>query len=289
MTLSQNLTFQLADTGVILNADVVPGTPFVDLTRVSGFDNAPYRETKRDHEGTDGGFMDAEFETGRDITLEGTVYVPIGQSVESYLDSLKANWAPSSTLVPLYVLPDSTVGTRVMYVKPLGCKYDWDTARRIGATNVQFNAYAEDPILYDLIPTSINLPIGAIVTSGFGFNLGFSFGFGSVSTNSDGQFVSVGGNRPTPPLLTITGPVTNPIIMNDTTGDVMTFSIVLTGGQTLVIDPQYKTVRLNGTTNRRSSLIVPGWFYMQPGNNFIRFRASAGSGSLNVAFQNAWR
>lgn len=288
MTLTNNLTFQLSDTGVILNDDDVLG-PFVDITRVSGLDNAPYRETKRDHEGVDGGFMDAEFETGRDITLEGTVYVPSGQSVESYLDSLKNNWEPSTSLVPLYLLPDSDVGTRLVFVKPLGCKYDWETARRIGATNVQFNAYAEDPRIYDITQTSVTLPLGAIVTTGFSFNLGFSFGFGSVSTNSDGQYLTVGGNRLTPPIFTISGPVTNPIIINDTTGNTMGFTINLLAGQTLVIDTQYRTVRLNGTTNRRSALTLPGWFMLQPGQNFIRFRASAGSGTLNVAYRNAWR
>jgi len=289
VTLTNNLTFQLSDTGIILNDDSVLGVPFVDIDRVSGLDNAPYRETKRDHEGSDGGFMDAEFETGRDITLEGTVYAPLGVSLESYLDSLKNNWEPSTTLVPLYLLPDNTVGTRLVFVKPLGCKYDWDTARRIGSTSVQFNAYAEDPRIYDFTQTSTNIPIGAIVTNGFGFNLGFSFSFGTVSTNSDGQFVSVSGNRPTPPIFTISGPVTNPLIISDTLGRTMGFTITLGVGETLVIDTQYRTVRLNGTTNRRSTLTLPGWFMLQPGSNFIRFRAAAGSGTLNIAYRNAWR
>lgn len=287
-TLSE-LTFQLTDSGVVLNSDVLLNTPYVDIQQVSGLDNAPYRETKRDHEGTDGGFMDAEFEQGRDITLEGVVYAPSGTSIESYLDSLKENWAPSSSLVPLFVMADNTVGLRYVNVKPLGCKYNWETARRLGVTNVQFNCYAEDPRLYTYSATDVIIPVGAFIYTGFGFNLGFSFGFGGASSDTDGQYVTVGGNRPTPPLLTINGPVVNPVIYNDTVGKFMTFAITLNDGDQLQIDTKTHTVRLGGSANRRNTLTNAGWFMLQPGQNFMRFRAESGTGSLEVFYHDAWR
>src|ERR1700743_1882487 len=114
-TLVNDSTFQLLDTGVILNDDTVLNVPFIDIEEVTGFDNAPYRQTKRDHEGVDGGFMDAEFETGRDIALIGTVYAN-NNPLETFLDKLKANWAPSSVLVPLYYYTVDQ-GLRVLYVK----------------------------------------------------------------------------------------------------------------------------------------------------------------------------
>jgi len=289
MALSSNLSFQLGTTGTILNDDSVPNVPFIDVTRVSGLDNAPYRQTKRDHEGIDGGFMDAEFESGRDLILDGILYAN-NNPIEPILDSLKANFSPSKVLIPFYFL-SSDVGTRFVMVKPLGVKYDWDDLRRIGCCTIQIAMYAEQPMIFDNVLVSTVMVIGATVFTGFGFSLGFSFGFGGTSTTADGVFVINGGNRATPPLLTIQGPATNPIIYNDTVSKNLSFNITLASTQTLVIDPYYRTVRLNGTTNRRSTLVNAGWFYLEPGNNFIKFRSTNGAdtGFLTMAYRNAWR
>src|SRR6266487_2682760 len=118
-TLVNPLSFQLNDNGVILNDDLIyPNTPFVDITEVSGLGNAEYRETKRDHEGNDGSFMDAEFELGREIRLKGTVY---GNSapLEPYLDDLKENFAPVTSPIPFYFITENGT-TRLIYVKPRG-------------------------------------------------------------------------------------------------------------------------------------------------------------------------
>jgi hypothetical protein len=286
-TLVNDTTFQLTDTGIVLNDDAVINTPFIDIEEVGGLDNAPYRQTKRDHEGIDGGFMDAEFEMGRDISLKGVVYAN-NNPLETFLDSLKANWAPSSTPLPLYLLTNET-GLRVVFVKPLGCQYDWNMLRRTGMTGISFTAYAEDPRIYGGTLQTAILPMGAFVFSGFAFSLSFPFGFGGVSATTDGQFVYNIGNRPAPVVLTITGPVVNPVILNDTTSSTMQFNITLGVGETLVIDTQYHTVRLNGTTNRRSVMTVPGWFLLQVGGNFIRFRGASGTGTLTVDYRASWR
>lgn len=288
VTLASPLTYQLGDTGVLLNDSSDLNAPFVDVTKVSGLDNAPYRETKRDHEGVDGGFMDAEFETGRDISIEGTIYSN-GSDMESYLDSLKANFAPSRTLVPFYFCPSTTIGTRMILVKPLGVSYDWDQMRRLGCAAATFRMYAEQPFILSTQITSINISVGATVFTGFGFPFGFNLAFGGVSNTSDGSNFFNLGNRPAPITFTITGPVTNPTIISDTAGTHMDFNIVLSATDTLTIDTYYRTVRLNGVTNRRSLMTNAGWFQMLQGTNFIRFRSQAGSGTLNVSFRSAWR
>lgn len=291
-SLVNDTTFQLSDTGVVINDDTLANQPFIDIEQVSGLDSAPFRQTKREHEGVDGGFMDAEFESGRDIALVGIVYAN-NNPMETFLDKLKANWAPSTTLVPLYIYTLET-GLRVVYVKPLGVKYDWDALRRTGMCAVTFSAFAEDPRIYSGTLLSSVIPMGATVFSGFGFNLGFNFGFGGVSTTADGAFVYNVGNRPAPCTLTVTGPITNPVIQNDTVSAAMVFNITLLSTDTLVIDTQYHTVRLNGA-NRRSTMTYPGWFMLEAdpvaagGGNFIRLRGSAGTGTLTVSYRASWR
>lgn len=287
MSLTSNWTFRLLDNGAILNDDAVPGQPFIDIDKVSGLDNAPFRESKRDHEGVDGGFIDAEFETGRDITLSGTVYSN-GTPLEPFLDTLKANYAPVSDPVPFYLFDDDT-GERVIFVKSRGCRYDWELSRRIGLTPIQFLLYAEDPRIYENFVQTIPFAIGATFTTGMSFNLVFNLSFGGSSTTLDGQFVTNAGNRPAPAIVTFTGPLDTPVLINDTSGDVLQFNIILDVGDTLVVDLANHTVKLNGNTNRRNTLVAPNWFLLPVGQTFLRFRAASGSGSMILTFKNAYR
>lgn len=286
MALTEDLTFKLGDSGVVLNSSSA-GVPFVDVISVVGLDNAPYRETRREHEGADGGFMDAEFERGRDILLNAEIYTN-SSTMETYLDSLKFNFAPSTSLVPFYFKAPG-VDERLVYVKPLGFKYDWEQLRRIGQAKAQFKMFAEDPRIYTSLLITNNVPFSPGALTGFGFNLSFNFGFGGAAS-TDGVIVTNAGNRPTPPIFTINGPCTDPSIRDDTYGNILSFSITLAAGETLVIDTKYKTVRLNGSVNRRGSMTNFEWFFLQPGSTFIRYGASVGAGSsMDVSFRSAWR
>jgi hypothetical protein len=288
--LTQDLTFKYTDTGVVLNTD--PPGDFIDIDRITGLDNAPYRETERDHEGVDGGFLDAEFEKSRSVTLSGTVY-STPTTIMALLDQLKENFAPTRVPQPLYLLMGS-VGERVIFAKSRGCLFDITTAYRTGTTPIKFEMLAEDPIIYDSALQTAPVPLGVTVGTGIGFPLGFPFDFGAVAPGVDGVDVYNAGNRPAPATLTIAGGtgVTDPIIVNDATGSTLKFvGLTLSSTDTLVIDLRNKTVTLNGSTNRRSKLINPQWFYLAKGINHIRYRAAVtGTGStLTVAWRNPRR
>lgn len=285
MPLTDDFSYMLSDNGVILNPDNFT-PPFVDITNVQGLDNAPIRSTERDHEGTDGGFMDAVYEKGRSVILEGMAYAS-GDQVESFLDSLKANYAPSRTLVPFYFKKPG-VTERFLRVKPLGCRYDETTLRRIGATEIQFSMYAEDPRIYSSSANSVTLVQSPVAPSGRSYSRGYSYGYGAAVTPYVANMVN-NGNRPTPVVFMINGPATNPRIINDTLGLTMSFNLTVDAGSMLVIDTYYHTVKLDGA-NRRGSLLLPNWFLLQPGNNFIRYASDFAGGSvLNAQYYDAWR
>lgn len=286
MALTDDFSYQLGDDGVILNPNSTT-LPFVDIKKIAGLDNAPYRTTERNHEGADGGFMDAEFEKGRSVILDGVLYAD-HDSVEPYLDDLKANYAPSRTLIPFYFKKPG-VQERFLKVKPLGVKYDVETLRRIGQTDIQFSMFAEDPRIYSSGINQVQVFQEPIVTTGRSYNKEYSYSYGPPITPT-GQNMVVGGNRPTPPIITIFGPANYPRVINETLGVVMEFDIVLNSGETLVIDTQYHTVRLDGVANRRSSMINPNWFSLLPGVNYIRYRSNIdGNSYLTVQWYNAWR
>lgn len=288
--LTEDLTWRLGDTGTILNTESTSNGTFVDIVSAKGYDSAPFRTTQRDHEGDDGGYMDAEFERGRDVLLRGTFY---GDSadMEVYLDQLKAEWAPSKTLIKLYHKAPG-VAERHLLVKPLGLHYDWDTMRRTGCTDVEFSAFAEDPRIYEGDLITEQLGLGSSILIGFAFNYGYNLSYSGLTSVNDAITINVGGNRPTPPVLVINGPVINPQIINDTLGLTMNFRpIVINNGQTLVVDMKNKTVKFNGTVNQRNVLTAPNWFYLQPGANQLRFRATSTDPAANVQIQYrpAWR
>lgn len=284
--LTDSFTWQLGDNGFTLNTNAAQGA-FVDIDRATGFASAPFRETKKDHEGVDGGFLDAEFETGRDILLTGTCYMN-GTDYDAILDRLQAEWAPSKTLVPLY-FTTSGLTTRVLFVKPRGVTYDIDALARVGACAISFSAYAELPHKFDTVLQSSIQTVGATIFTGFSLPLGFPFGFGGTSSTTDGANIYNGGNRPAPVTLILQGPCSGPVIYNDTVGTYLSFSTLTLGAtDVMVVDTYYKTVRINGG-NRRSFLDNAGWFSLVPGANFIRFRAFTGTGTLTVQWRSAWR
>jgi hypothetical protein len=286
--LTDDLSFQLGDTGVLLNADDTT-LPFVDVTQVIGLDSAPFRTAQRDHEGTDGDFIDAEFESGRDLLLSGTIYAD-PDNMESYLDSLLVNYAPSRTLVPFYFKAPG-VNERLLMVKPLGIKYDWDMLRRTGAAAFQIAMHAEDPRKYSSNLNTQTMLSGSTIVTGRAYNKSYNYGYGSIITVPDTVIVTNGGNREAPAIITINGPVQLPTIVNDTAGKTLQFNITMTNTDVLVIDLLNHSVILNGSVSRRGTLVNPDWFLLAKGDNLLHYQSASApsSSSATITWRDAWR
>jgi hypothetical protein len=281
-------TCQYDDTGITLGLDPITNTSFfVDLTKLDGLDSAPFRTTSRAREGSDGGFMDAEFEEMRVITIEGICY----NCNFNNLQALKANFAPSRTAKPFYVYLDGP-GQRVVFCKSLGLRYVVDQAARLNTYNIQAQLQAEDPTIWS--DPAVLASSGLIGTyGGFGFNLSFNFGFGTTTGTAGSAAAYNNGDKPADATIVISGPVINPTIVHDTLGYALAFSLSLAAGETLTINLRNRTVLLNGTANRRSALLGSSrWFMLQPGNNPILFLGTAGVGgtpNMSITYRSAYR
>jgi hypothetical protein len=281
--------YQFSDTGVVLNGDS-NSLPFTDVTSVEGLDMAPFRTQQHDREGVDGGYVDAEFETIRTITIEGQVYAAVS-STEDYLDRLKANFAPTRTPQPFYFQTDK--GQRVVYGKSAGFSYPKDQNRRLGIFNFQVQILCEDPRIYDPNPITTTTQLQATPTVGRSFSKSYPFAYGAAVGNSSSQIV-MGGNRPTPALLQINGPVVNPTIVNNDTGTTMKFNISLANGEYLLINLGNRSVLKNGTTPARSTMTLIGtWYMLQPGPNNFTFGGTQSPptpvATLTITAYSAWR
>lgn len=288
--LLQSYTFQFSDTGLILNTDS-NSFPFVDVMKVSGLDSAPIRLSQSDHEGLDGGYVDSEFETTRVVVVEGMIYCTPGTE-ENYLDQLKANYAPSKLVQPFYFsTPDK--GTRVVFGKSQGFRYDWDTGRRNGTIQFQLMLLCPDPRIYGASASTAGDTLTTVNTGGRAYNRVYPLSYGGIgSTNFFNCYNA--GNRLAPVVFDIFGAVTNPTLINDATGQSMTFAITINGGDYLHIDTLNRQILLNGTASRRSTMTgTSTWIFLAPGANNIRFLGTQAPptpiASAQGTFRDTWR
>lgn len=281
--------YQYADNGVLLNGSA-NGLPFVDVESVSGLDSAPYRSQTHDREGVDGGYVDAEFETIRTITLEGFIYT-VPTSTEAYLDQLKANFAPTKVAKPFYFQTDA--GQRVAWGKSLGINYVKDQQRRLGIHEFQIQILCNDPRTYEPNLVSNSTELEAVVTTGRTYPKTYPLLYGAAASDN-ALTLTLGGNRLTPGKLRINGPVINPSIIYDNTGSIFDFNTTIDTGDYIEIDLSNRSVLLNGITPRRNIMTLTGtWFLLEPGDNQFRFFGTQSPptplASLIVSAYSAWR
>lgn len=106
------------------------------------------------------------------------------------------------------------------------------------------------------------------------------------------QFVINQGDAPTWPRFRVDGPITNPQILNNTTGSLLAFAYTLGPGEFLDVRPERGRILLNGTADRYSALdfAQSSWWQLQPGSNDVRLLASSFSSpaALTVYWRDAY-
>lgn len=95
---------------------------------------------------------------------------------------------------------------------------------------------AYDPTWYD--PVLANIPFGIVSSSGFSVPMAVPLAVG-VSTINQTVSVDYTGTWDSYPIFTVVGPVTDLSITNVTTGDNITISGAIAGGDTYTIDTRY--------------------------------------------------
>ena len=106
------------------------------------------------------------------------------------------------------------------------------------------------------------------------------------------MLVNNAGNYPSYPVFTITGPVTNPTVTLQSTGEYFTVTTTLASTDTLVIDMKAGTVILNGTATRYGSVAIGStWFAITPGSQSIQVSSADATyvgGLFTVDVYSAW-
>jgi hypothetical protein len=180
------------------------------------------------------------------------------------------------------LLAFGTVSARAM---PGDYSYGYYGAR----LTIQFEC--SDPRRYSLDENIQNLILPTVSSNGLDYPLDYPLDYGADEASSGSATIQNDGDVTTPVKLIFTGPMTNPKIVNVTTGVSLEFIITLGDGETLEVDTRIGTVLLNGIADRlytrtvNSSPILS--FGLVPGSNTVTLQASAWDDPAGVTI--IWR
>ncbi len=219
------------------------------------------------------------------LEVDGT-----GDTLDARLAALGLAFAPAGDESPLvFQIPGvAGGGVRQIMCRSRGGFAPVGLARAHGEiAEVVIPLAATDPRIYDDAFTS-TFAVLASTSGGLTWPLTWPLAWGTTLSGiitPDNE-----GNFETGALLAMTGPVTNPRVLNLTTGQTIGVTLVVADGSVLVIDLTERTVLLNGTASRMSTLTADSeWWALQPGENQIRYSADTATASiLWMVHRSAW-
>lgn len=138
----------------------------------------------------------------------------------------------------------------------------------------------------------VNIYASGGATAGRTYSLTFSRTYPASAAIGSG-IAHNSGNVDAYPLIRLYGPLTEPVIDNDTQGKSLTFvGLTIAAGDFLEIDTRAKTILLNGdpANSRYDKLSYPAseWWTLSPGDNSIRFHPATYTEATTVA-ELSWR
>lgn len=266
------------------------GSPYGITSFTSGIPSLRTADTDRG--GRDGSTPGADLMGARiaRLTLSARDGNPPGRGpwLPDVVDALAAVLRRRDGLFPLVWRPWRAAEPRALFVRPRRAEWaqnhgEWSLGIVDG---VPIELYAPDPRWYDVdVSTAlIEPPEGQ---SGRGYDRTYPLTYPGGVAGS--VFVTNRGNVETWPRVTIPGPVTNPRIVNGTTGRAVELDLVVPDGQNLEVDMDARTVLLGGTASRYGSMTESRFWTLEPGVNELRYSAATTAAApAIVQWRSAW-
>lgn len=277
----------LEGSGLILGAD----TDYV-LKSWKGLGLQGMRTNRQPRPFAHGETAGPEYMSSKTVDVDLHIKATSAESVVSKVDAFVGGWYLDARGSQTYGVMDKLhvklpgQDQRFLYGRPQRSDADPDNFVN-GWCPAAGQFYASDPLWYSSALQSgvMNL---SVAPSGRGFNKSFDYGWGGTATA--GVLTAVNsGNAPTLPVFTLTGPLTNVTLLNETTGQSLTLTYTLGSGETLVVDFREATIKLGGTASRYSAKTGGTFWEIAAGTNTLRFQAQSGSGTATIEWRHAWR
>lgn len=257
---------------------------------LQGFESPSTRISVIERGGEHGAYMASALYGARAITLEGTVH---GDTVATFEDRRRDLQNILHIERDSYGIPKlKTLKFTTQDDLELQCAVNVASPLLMNKVNIlharfQINLVAPEYTLEAQTATTQNFttPTATGFTWPFVWPVtwGTSSGAAHVLTNN--------GNGYAYPTITFTGPLTNPRLLNTTTGEEMALTQTILSGQVVVITMRDRTIVQDGSINRISLKTAPStWWALVPGANSLNFGTSSSSdiGTCTVSFRDAY-
>ena len=262
----------------------------VQVLEVDGLEGLPDLRIQDDSRGyQDGMFTGRDFLNGRYVSFRLQIMNDSSNTMQTYLTQLKANLVPQQqgTGVLQMYLPGRGLQRLNARVRKRALKLDPQYVYGRSEATVEF--FCPDPRIYDDTQTVVALnPTSAV---GRTYNRIYPLLYNNVGSGGTGSAaVTNSGNVTVFPTFTLNGAMTNPIIVNSSTGQFLSLNITTSATDTIVIDPDLRSITYNGNPAR--NLLVNGsqWFGLPAGTTTIGIISSTAStaSSLVIAYRNGY-
>jgi hypothetical protein len=258
----------------------------IGIRNVDGLNPPESRADITTKQGDHGSFIFAEFLTERHVTIEGDIVGTPGTDFAGKVNSWRSAFQPQDSPIPLsFKLPGE--GAKRIYCVPARRDLPVDFGYNIGNGSWAVELLAEDPRIYDDTEDSLSTNVAS--ASGVDFDIDFDFNFGGgtggqVSCANDGIIATY-------PVVRFTGPCTDPMARNITTGLDLKLVTTIASGDYIDVDFLARTIMLNDVASRYNVLDSTSEFWgLQPGANTVQFIASTTDSNtlMTVMWRSAW-
>lgn len=268
------------------------------ITRVTGMEVPPIRNNNGDWSGRDGGYMSSQLYSGRILTITG-FYWDDNASCAIYegtvlSTSVRERLANAFAIRKLYPIFISFTNGKNFYTEGYLTAFNMDYDHyKTGNYQVTFfcpdyalsiaDVYGDPSSIWRHSELTKEEPGGHLVPE----DLPVLFDSGSHASVIDYK-----GLIPGTPTITIRGPVTNPVVFNQATGQQFIMGSIdepftLTAGQTMTIDMDNRQVTVGGKSRSMYINEASEWINLVPGKNKIYYTtfSEADNGKASITWR----
>jgi hypothetical protein len=262
----------------------LPVTGYTLMQPVDGLEGPPHRTNSFSRPGRHGAIVSSQYYDGRLITLTGTVS---GIDYATYLSNRKALIAATNIDLDSNDYP---IATRISFTMLDGNSYYMDvffdkpTMELTDPTRADFQltGIAPNPMIFGAsqqVSSAISPP------SGGGYIVSMIAPYISGAATGGSTVINNAGSETAWPVITLTGPLTNPVLTNTTTGEVLQLSPYTIGsGNVVRIDMDAHTITLNGASLIATKTATSDWWGLIPGNNNVSVTSTSSSDTGTAVF-----
>ncbi|WP_425005739.1 phage distal tail protein [Mycolicibacterium sp. S3B2] len=270
---------------LVLVSDGVPTSGFLIQTPIEGLDGPNHRTNAYAKAGRDGQTISSQFYDARLVTFVGKVYGDTFAEFETNRKALIAataisrddNGFPEPIRVSFTTMAEQEYYFDAYFDKPELALEDPITGE------FMVTAVCTDPFIYaqtGATSSAISPP------SGGGWEIPTILPFTSAASSGGSVTLNNAGSVTAWPIITLTGPLTTPVLTNTTTGTYLQLDYTIAMGDEVIIDMIGHTITLDGASLISTKTAVSEWWGLEPGNNSVTLTTSSSSdeGSMTVAY-----